>query len=456
MVQSLLDLMVAPPQDFSIGGDSGSEVGDGSSVAGQSSATRPEEDDAAGGGDGMDTEEGGTVAGGGTRAADIAEAEAELERLRVAWLEEKAKAQARHLSAARESAKRNRQGEEIAATDAAGDVEMVAQLTLDQVDGRYRSQVEGLTARISELRRLDAEEDIVPPPPPAPEAAVRPVLGAGSSRRASSAGEPTRNASRAPLARRGGRGRCADAQALLVGAKRGEADRTSLAAERAAEGSAPRRGGGNGDSPLGERRGNGRDGTPPVFRALREGADAEMARIREEIMARHRAQMRDDDIRMQERVQELQDRERERADRLAEAKSEIEARLCPSPPTTAAVRKPASPAYGPTGQRWDQQQDLLFQAARPLAQGAGCDRSGATGTDDRPEQRGAWCVGTDAGLPAAFRGRAGLPAAFRGRRWHSLGADGEAEECRGSSRSPRPEATASLRARLADAPSEVS
>ncbi len=176
--------------------------------------------------------------------------------------------------------------------------------------------------------------------------------------------------------------------------------------------------------------GRRRESTPPVFRALREGANAEMERVRIEVLDRHREHMRKTAMDMQaqglqeqERMQRQQEKEGELAKQLAEAKAGIEARLCPSPALPAAVHKPSFPAYGPTGQRWDQPQGLLH-AARPQVQGGQVDDGEHDESQQRPRQRGRWAVETDEGLPAAFRGRTNLPAAFRARRWHSLGPGG--------------------------------
>ncbi len=457
MVVALLDLMVPPPEDFDIGGDSASCSDGEGSAGGSSSATRPEASDTTGG----------PTAGDGTHAfgddvqtALLRDAEAELEKLRAAWLEDKARAQAAQLSLARTAPKRTREGEEVRAGDSCDDVDMVAPLTMEQVDACYRGRCDGLVDTISQLRQRIAEEELVPPPTPADGAAPAPSETNAASEAAVPVHKPSLNSQRPPLARRGSRGRQADALAVRAegtadGACAHSLGRTEERGKGGGRGASGRRSvdGSRGGCALGGRERGG--SLLPFTRLLRQGADAEMAPVRQEALQEHRRRMRESAAAMQaqEAMQVQQDKEVSRAEQLAEAKAAIEARLGAVSPQTAESPPLVSPAYGPTGQRWDQPQGVLHHAVRLHAQ----ERSLDTGADEdsiqRPRQRGRWAVGTDEGLPAAFRGRAALPAAFRGRRWHSLGHEGD-EQYR-SSRSPRPEATMALRARLTDGPGGV-
>ncbi len=460
MVVALLDLMVPPPEDFEIGGDSASSSEGEDSDGGGSSATKPEAADIAGE---PGAREGSPGGGTAAHAALLMEAEAELEKLRAAWLGDKARAQSLQLSSARGVPKRTREGEEVRAEDAGGDVEMVAPLTVEQVDECYRGRCDGLVKTISQLRGRIAEQELVPLIAPAQGAAAAPLAADAAGTVAAPGHKPSHNARRAPLARRGSRGQQADARAVRTEGAAGVA-RAPSPGEAVGAGDGKGRGrGASGRRSADGRRDCGAAGsrgrsasTLPCTRLLREHADAELARVRQEVLEDHRRYMRESAavVQAQEAMQVQQDQERARANQLAEAKAAIEARLGTAPAQAIGAPPPAPPAYGPTGQRWDQPQGVLHHAARLQAQEGHVEEQADDDVTQRPRQRGRWAADTDEGLPAAFRGRAILPAAFRGRRWHSLGDEGSEQHNR-SSRSPRPEATTALRARFTKGPGDA-
>ncbi len=478
MVVALLDLMVPPPEDYDICGDtSSSSEGEGSDGDG-SSATRPEASDMAGE---PRVEGGGSAGEVAAYAALLEEAEEELEKLRAAWLGEKARAQSSQLSAARGAPKRTREGEEVRVDDADADVEMVAQLTVEQVDQSYRGRCDGLVATIGQLRQRIAEAELVPLPTPGQRPSADLAANAADGVATPGPG-PSRNALRPPLARRGSRGQQADARAVRndgtaggsrahspVGAGEGEKGKGRGTGEhRAADG---RR-----DSSAPVSRGRSTS-TLPCTRLVREQAVADVAMLQQQVLDDHRRDMHDSAavIQAQEAMQVQQEKERAQAVLLAEAKAAIEARCGGALAQTDGPPPPASPAYGPTGQRWDQPQGVLHHATRLRAQEEVVQHlqrqqqqqqrqqqqlqvPGADDVDDadthRPRQRCRWTAGEHEGLPAAFRGRTTIPAAFRGRRWHSLGDEEREQQCR-SSRSPRPEAATALRARFTRGPGEA-
>ncbi len=278
MVAALLDLMVPPPEDFDIAGDSASSSdGDGSDEGG-TSGTQPETDDVAGEQEHRDEGSGG---GSAAHAALLTAAEAELENLRAAWLGDKARAQSFQLSSSRGAPKRTREGDEVRADDAAGDVEMVAPLTVEQVDECYRGRCEGLVETITQLRERLAEQEQVPPISPARGAASASSAADVAGSAAPPGHEPSHNARRAPLARRGARGQQADARALRVDGSAGRAHAPSpQAAAVDADGNGRGRGA-SGRRSVDGRRDHGTGGSRgrsasalPCTRLLREHAEA--------------------------------------------------------------------------------------------------------------------------------------------------------------------------------------
>lgn len=304
---------------------------------------------------------------------------------------------------------------------------MVPTLTMQQVDDRFRRQLDDGAALVVSLRAKAGVEEAIPQV--GERAGGRRDPETGRARPHSEDGAIGRgNKSRPPLARRGARGRQADAIAVKTGPVTSPSGLgwagTCTGTEGPARGRAisraePGHGTAEAGPPPPSR---GRGDAPPAVKKLADEVEREMQRQREMAAELQWRVHQHGEIGLQQRMQDLQEKEALRAAQLAQAKAEIEAAHCGV--SSSGGTNPVVPVYGPTGQRWDEPGHLL-QAARPMQVDVG--DLDARGGGEACRRRTRWSSGAEE-APAPYRDRRGRPA---------HGEAGDEGHHRGSSRSPR-------------------